>query len=146
MLKSPPAMRRLGFHPWIRKMPWRRKSQPSPVFLSGKSHGQRSLAGYSPWGHKESDTTEHTQTHTYICISYQKWSHTLYNALQPDFLNLGASLYILRNKFYFGISCMPIPPLSDQASVVSLISCFQHFIITAVMNLLVSNIKSNYSL
>ena len=37
---------------------WRRKWQPTPVFLPGKSHGQRSLAGYSPWGRKESDTTE----------------------------------------------------------------------------------------
>ena len=40
------------------KIPWRRKWQPTPVFLPGASHGQRSLAGYSPWGHKESDTTE----------------------------------------------------------------------------------------
>ena len=39
-------------------MPWRRKWQPTPVFLLGKSHGQRSLAGYSPWGRKESDKTE----------------------------------------------------------------------------------------
>ena len=38
---------------------WRRKWQPTPVFLPGKSHGQRSLAGCNPWGHKESDTTEH---------------------------------------------------------------------------------------
>ena len=37
---------------------WRRKWQPTPVFLSGESHGQKSLAGYSPWGFKESDTTE----------------------------------------------------------------------------------------
>ena len=37
---------------------WRRKWQPTPVFLPGKSHGQRSLVGYSPWGHKESDMTE----------------------------------------------------------------------------------------
>ena len=42
------------------KVPWRRKWQPSPVLLSGESHGQRSLVGYSPRGHKESDTTEHT--------------------------------------------------------------------------------------
>ena len=47
------------FDPWIGKIPWRRAWQPTPVFLSGKIHGQRSLAGYSPWGHKESDTTEH---------------------------------------------------------------------------------------
>ena len=39
-------------------MPWRRKWQPTPIFLPGKSHGQRSLVGYSPWGSKESDTTE----------------------------------------------------------------------------------------
>ena len=38
--------------------PWRREWQPSPVFLLGESHGQRSLAGYSPWSHQESGTTE----------------------------------------------------------------------------------------
>ena len=37
---------------------WRKKWQPTPVFLPGESHGQRSLVGYSPWSHKESDTTE----------------------------------------------------------------------------------------
>ena len=50
--------RRPRFHPWIRKIPWRRKWEPTPVFLPGKSHGQRSLACYSPGGCKESDTTE----------------------------------------------------------------------------------------
>ena len=52
--------RRHRFDPWVRNIPWRRKWQSAPVFLPGKSHGQRSLAGYSPWGHKESDTAEHT--------------------------------------------------------------------------------------
>ena len=42
--------RRCGLDPWVRKIPWRRKQQPSPVFLPGKSHGHRSLAGYSSWG------------------------------------------------------------------------------------------------
>ena len=51
-------VRGLGVHPWVRKIPWRRKWQPTPVFLPGKSHGQRSLVGYSPWGRKESDMTE----------------------------------------------------------------------------------------
>ena len=50
--------KREGFDPHVRKVPWRRKWQPTPVFLPGKSHGQRSLSGYSPWGHKEPDTTE----------------------------------------------------------------------------------------
>jgi len=44
--------KRRGFNPWVGKIPWRRKWQPTPVFLLGKSHGQRTLAGYSPWGHK----------------------------------------------------------------------------------------------
>ena len=44
--------------PWDGKIPWRRKWQFTSVFLSGKSHGQRSLGGYSPWEHKESDKTE----------------------------------------------------------------------------------------
>ena len=48
---------RCGFSPWVVKIPWRRKWQPTPVFLPGKSHGQRNLAGYSPWGRKELDTT-----------------------------------------------------------------------------------------
>ena len=46
-----------GFDPWVRKIPWRREWLPSAVFLPGESHGQRSLVGYSLWGHKESDTT-----------------------------------------------------------------------------------------
>ena len=45
---------------WVRRIPWRRKWQPTPVFFPGESHGQRGLAGYSPWGHKESDPTEAT--------------------------------------------------------------------------------------
>ena len=46
------------------KIPWRRPRQPAPVFLPGKSHGQRNLEGYSSWGHKKSDTTEHMHTRT----------------------------------------------------------------------------------
>ena len=49
---------RPGFDPWVGKIPWRRKWQSTPVLLPGKSHGQRSLVGYSPWGRKELDTTE----------------------------------------------------------------------------------------
>ena len=49
---------RLGFNHWFGKIPWRRKWQPTPVFLPGKSHGHKSLVGYSPWGHKGSAMTE----------------------------------------------------------------------------------------
>ena len=49
---------RPGFNSWVGKIPWRSAWQPTPVFLPGESHGLRSLVGYSPWGLKESDTTE----------------------------------------------------------------------------------------
>ena len=75
------TLRRPGCDPWVGKSPWRRKWHPTPVFLPGKSHGQRGLAGYTPWGHKESDMSEqlnnnkkyiythtHTHTHTHIYI------------------------------------------------------------------------------
>ena len=45
--------RRPGFNSWVGRIPWRRKWQPTPVFLTGKLHGQRNLVGYSPWGHRE---------------------------------------------------------------------------------------------
>ena len=58
--------RRPRFDPWVGKILWRRKWQPTPVHLLGKSHGRRSIVGYSPWGHKELDTTEqlHSLTHS----------------------------------------------------------------------------------
>ena len=64
MVKNLPANagdgRKWEFNPWVVKIPWRRAWQPTPVFLPGKSHGQRSLAGYTPWGRKESDRTKMT--------------------------------------------------------------------------------------
>ena len=62
MVESPCEGRRLRrqeFDPWVRKIPWRRKWQPTPKFLLGKFHRQRNLEGYSPWDCKESDMTEH---------------------------------------------------------------------------------------
>ena len=66
VVKKPPASagdKRRGFDPWVRKIPWRRKWQPTPVFLSGESHGQKKLAGSSPESRKGSDMTEYTGTH-----------------------------------------------------------------------------------
>ena len=50
--------RKPGFDPWVGKIPWKREWLPTPVFLPGEFHGQRSLVGYSPGGHKESNTPE----------------------------------------------------------------------------------------
>ena len=56
--KESTHMGRPGFNPWVRKIAWRREWQPTPVFLPGKSHEERSLVGYSPQGRKELDTTQ----------------------------------------------------------------------------------------
>ena len=58
-------MQEMGVHPWVSKMPWSRKWQPTLVVLPGKSRGQRSLAGYSPWGCREFDMAEGLSTHVY---------------------------------------------------------------------------------
>ena len=64
MVKNPPANAGGTGDTGAGKILWNRTWQPTPVFLPGKPHGQRSLTGYSPWGCKESDTTEHVHTHT----------------------------------------------------------------------------------
>ena len=68
---SPCECRRHRFNPWVGKTSWRRKWQPTPVFLHGEFHGQRSLVGYSPSSHKELDmlSTEGT-THYYYYYKY----------------------------------------------------------------------------
>ena len=69
--------KRHGLYPWIGKIPWKSVWQPTLVFLLGESRGQRSLAGYSPQGHKQSDTTEATQHR-----------HTLQGAFLTQGLNM----------------------------------------------------------
>ena len=61
--------RRRRLDPWAEKIPWRRKWQPTPVFLPGESHGQRNLVGYSPWSHKGSDMTEHASAQEDSAVS-----------------------------------------------------------------------------
>ena len=70
--------RRPGFDPWVGKIPWRRKWQPTPVFLPGKSHGWRSLEGYSPQHHKESDATEWLNNHKDIKVLTRSASQTVF--------------------------------------------------------------------
>ena len=67
--------RRHSFDHWVRKIPWRRTWQPTLVFLSGESCGQRSLAGYSPWGHR----VGHSQFSLSI-LSDSLWPHGLKHA------------------------------------------------------------------
>ena len=80
------------FNLWVRKSPWRRAWQPTPVFLPEESDGQRSLVDYSPWGHKESDMTEATA-----------WMHSQQKAFSH------IPLFILENtgvpQYPWGIDC-----------------------------------------
>ena len=97
VVKNPPAnpgdIRDSGFDPWGRKIPWSREWQPAPVFLPGKFHGQRSLAGYSPWGCKEWDMTEHAhicsalKTNCYFILSVT-WAP---NNIQGSLGNVGTT-------------------------------------------------------
>ena len=68
--------RRLGFNPWVGKIPWRKKWQPTLVFLPGEFHGQRSLVGYSSWGGKDSDMTNTFQRVYILTVTRPKWRQT----------------------------------------------------------------------
>ena len=100
--------RRPGFDPWVRKIPWRRKWQPTPVFLPGKSHGQRSLAGYSPWGCKGSDTTErrHSSLQNHLLLFRQQNDTSLTTSLKEHlpFSFLSGSLSHSKNLPCLGIT------------------------------------------
>ena len=85
--------RRPGFSPQVRKVPWSRDWLHTPVFLPGEFHGQRSMAGYSPWGHKESDTTE------WLRSTFINRHSTLRKSLSSLFIHLFTS--VLTHKFLF---------------------------------------------
>ena len=99
---------------------WRRKWQPTPVFLPGKSHGRRSLVGYSPWGGKESDTTE--QLHFHLLFSLFRHTKNLFIivgilfSLQVRDLSIAYMLVTL-TYLYIGVlvfASFPSPPLSKD--------------------------------
>ena len=91
MVKNPPVRWRHGFNPWAGKIPWRRKWQPTSVFLPGKSHGQRSLVGYSPWSCKGVRYDWMTKQQT------KKWVLTL-NTFQRKFILLLDFFFFLLEK------------------------------------------------
>ena len=81
--------RRPRFDPWVRKIPWRRKWQPTPVSFSGESHGQRSLVDYSPQGRRESDMTE--QLHFHFHYGFMYFFYSYYTPLPSLFFMLKLS-------------------------------------------------------
>ena len=107
--------KRLRFELWVGKIPWSRKWQPISAFLTGKSHGQGSLAGYSPQGHKEVDMTEHT---------YSK------GKIEPKLLAFASHLvhlYYLNSLPFF--SCSPSTQGSNKVASylhLNMWNCFMH--------------------
>ena len=95
--------KRCRFNPWVGKIPWRSKWQPTPVFLPGESCRQRSLVGYSPWGRRESDTAEATEhvclLSYYLPLSSSQLLFFHYCPSQPDHFSPGPLL-----QFPFGLS------------------------------------------
>ena len=85
--------KRCGFDPWVRMIPWRREWHPTPIFLPGKSYGQRSLMGYSPWGLKELDMTEATW-HT-NAMEKRKF-HLKTKLMEATFIFEGGRVHIIK--------------------------------------------------
>ena len=98
--------RRTRFDPWVGKIPWTREWQPTPAFLPGEFHGQRSLACCSPWDPEELDTTER-QNWTELTIHTVVWPST--PPISRTFLPFQTEiLYSLKNNFTF--SPVPLAP------------------------------------
>ena len=116
---------RPGFNPWVGKISWRRKWQPTPVFLPGKSHGRRSLLGYSSWGRKELDTTEqlHFHFHTVKVFSivseavdiFLEFSCFFYDPMDAGSLISGSSAFSKSNLYIwkFLVHILLKPSLKD---------------------------------
>ena len=98
-VKNLPAMRETRLDPWVGKIPWRTEWLPTPIFLLGEFHGRRSLAGYSPWGRKGSDTTERL---TLSLLFKGREKENYYVAVGAGRERSGVGR--LKDKLYLGIS------------------------------------------
>ena len=113
----------LGSIPGLGRSPWRRKWQPTPVFLPGEFHGQRSLASYNPWGRKEADMTK--LLHFHFQGDWQPGTHSLHKRVMMVSSEQSASLPV--SSFSF-LSLLPIPPLPFFFPLLLLLS-FSIFIV-----------------
>ena len=133
--------RRLGFDTWVRKIPWRRKLQPIPLFLPGEFHCQRSLMGYHPWSHKESDITEHECSHIHVNVSMTEWSYYFESVF------CGPTIFQYLSKFIkvqVHFSILPhLFRVVKSGSIFITIKCFESFlrVIKILRNYLVLTCK-----
>ena len=103
LVKNPPAMQRLGFNPWVGKIPWKKERLPTPVFWHGEFH-----VLYSPWGCKESDATERLSLSIYIKsfkMSPIKPSNRLKNFFSQGLAEF--NLYYLLTAMWYAGSLVP---------------------------------------
>ena len=119
LVKNLPAMQKTQVRSLSQEDPWRREWQPTPVFLPGEFHGQRSPAGYSPWGHKKSDTTERLLAQ--ILGSPREpvtlhWSHSRVKAGTLLFLTQAVGALNLRERSSASPACL----LRDSARLCTL--------------------------
>ena len=123
------------FDPWIRKIPWSRTWQPTPVFLPGEFHGQRSLAGYSPWGHKESDMTEqltlslYTFSHPYMITGKRRalTIHTFVGKVVSLFFSMLPRFVSFPSKEQVSFNFMATVTVRFGAQVNKICHCFHFF-------------------
>ena len=98
--------RRRGFNPWVGKIPWRRKWQPLPVYLHGRPHEQKSLAGYSPWSCTESDITEQLSPHAQY-LPTRKLAAAPEGMRQLWLLQGRTLLWLSRRRGCLGVAVLP---------------------------------------
>ena len=145
---------RLGFNPWVRKIPWRRAWQPTPVFLPGESHGQRSLVGYSPWDRKESNTTEQITLPLLTLVSHIEHDFVNNTAFRRRCFCLFFFFFAFLQHWYFwgGSECHLLKVLGPSARTtgeapegfswvwvlryLSTLHCFVYFIFFIIPNLM----------
>jgi len=118
--------KRHRFHPWVGKIPWRRKQQPTSVFLPGKSHGQMSLMGCSPWGHKRLGHNLATKPQEHVCLPLTypvNWSESSWmvsysltasciqsDCIRPKSSSVPTILSIWKNNVHYLIQNMAMGP------------------------------------
>ena len=107
-----------GFNPWVGKIPWRRKWQPTPVFLAGKSHGQKSLVGYSSWGRKRAGHNLVAKQHHHPSLSLIWFLFSLFHHHSTVMFGHPGlpSARILRGQFSQNSSSHLMFPLSNFSS------------------------------
>ena len=94
------AIQETWFNTWVGKIPWRREWQPTPIFLPGECYGQRSLAGYSPWGHRVGHNWTTNTLHNVLSIIYVQFFRILMNR---SFYHYETGLVISGNTLWFQV-------------------------------------------